>query len=63
MNQTAVAYVRVSTQEQVQHGVSLDALEDRVRAYARMQGLEVVAFVREEGVSASKALATRPGGQ
>jgi len=59
----AVAYVRVSTQEQAQHGVSLDAQEARIRAYCLMAGLDLVAVVREEGVSASKPLGTRPGGQ
>jgi DNA invertase Pin-like site-specific DNA recombinase len=59
----AVAYVRVSTQEQAQHGVSLDAQESRIRAYAVLQGLHLVTFIREEGVSAAKALSSRPGGQ
>lgn len=61
--QPAVAYIRVSTQEQAQHGVSLEAQEARVRAYCLMADLHLVSVVREEGVSASKSLATRPGGQ
>lgn len=61
--EAAVAYIRVSTQEQAQHGVSLDAQEARIRAYADMQGLTLVAIIREEGVSAAKALSSRPGGQ
>lgn len=60
---SGVAYVRVSTAEQAQHGVSLDAQEERIRAYCTMAGLDLVAVIREEGVSGSKALATRPGGQ
>lgn len=60
---TAVAYIRVSTQEQAQHGVSLDVQEARIRAYAEMQGLAIVAVIRDEGVSAAKALSSRPGGQ
>src|SRR5438132_14410555 len=63
MKEAAVAYVRVSTTEQAQHGVSLDAQEERIRAYCKMAGLDMVAVIREEGVSGSKALATRPGGQ
>ncbi len=59
----AVAYVRVSTDEQAQHGVSLDAQEERIRAYCTMAGLQLVGLVREEGVSAGKPLATRPGGE
>jgi len=58
----AIAYARVSTEEQAREGVSLDLQEARIRAYCQMQGLELVAVVREEGVSASKPLASRPGG-
>ncbi|MFS8544027.1 MAG: recombinase family protein [Limnochordales bacterium] len=59
----AVAYVRVSTAEQASEGVSLDAQEERLRAYCTLQGLELVELIREEGVSASKPLAERPGGK
>lgn len=58
----AIAYVRVSTEEQAQHGVSLDAQEERVRAYCTMAGLELVAVLREEGVSGAKPLGARPRG-
>lgn len=56
-------YARVSTVEQATYGVSLQAQEERLRAYAAANALEVVAVVREEGVSAFKPLAERPGGQ
>lgn len=58
----AVCYVRVSTEEQAREGVSLDAQTERLEAYCKLTGLEVVKLIREEGVSASKALAKRPGG-
>lgn len=58
----AVLYIRVSTDEQARHGVSLDAQEERLRAYCTMRGLEVAAVIRDEGVSAFKHLDTRPGG-
>lgn len=58
----AAAYVRVSTAEQAREGVSLEAQEERVRAYCTMAGLQLVAVLREEGVSASKPLASRPAG-
>src|SRR5262245_57091471 len=58
----AVAYVRVSTEEQAREGVSLDAQEARLRAYCAAAGLELVTLVREEGVSGSIPLAERPGG-
>ena len=59
---SAVAYVRVSTQEQALEGVSLAAQEEKVRAYCTLAGLELVRVYREEGVSASKPLANRPEG-
>ena len=58
----AVAYIRVSTEEQARGGVSLEAQEEKVRAYCTLAGLELVRIYREEGVSASKPLATRPEG-
>lgn len=62
-NNLAAAYVRVSTDEQVRGGVSLEAQEERLRAYCLASGLELVQLVREEGVSGAKALDTRPGGK
>jgi DNA invertase Pin-like site-specific DNA recombinase len=59
----AVCYIRVSTEEQSREGVSLSSQDERLRAYCRMAGLDLVEVIREEGVSASKKLSTRPGGQ
>ncbi len=58
----AIAYIRVSTNEQATEGVSLDAQRARVEAYAAFRGLELVEVVVDAGVSASKPLAARPGG-
>jgi DNA invertase Pin-like site-specific DNA recombinase len=58
----AVCYLRVSTEEQARHGVSLAAQEEKLIAYCRLSGLESVAMLREEGVSGSKPLGARPGG-
>lgn len=58
----AVCYLRVSTEEQARHGVSLAAQEEKLIAYCRLSGLEPVAMLREEGVSGSKPLGNRPGG-
>ena len=58
----AIGYVRVSTQEQATTGVSLDAQEARIRAYATMRGLDLVAVVVDAGVSGAKALEERAGG-
>jgi len=59
----AVLYIRVSTEEQATGGVSLNDQEEKLLAYCKLQGLEAVKVIREEGVSAGKPLATRPGGQ
>jgi site-specific DNA recombinase len=55
----AVGYVRVSTEEQAREGVSLDTQEAKIRAYATAKDLELVAVIRDEGLSA-KTL-ERPG--
>ena len=62
MKQAAVGYVRVSTRDQADNGCSLAAQEARIRAYCELQGLALVAVIREQGVSGSKPLACRSGG-
>ena len=57
-----VGYARVSTEEQADAGVSLAAQEAKLRAYCALRDLELVAFVVDAGVSASKPLAARAGG-
>jgi len=47
----AVGYVRVSTDEQVAEGVSLENQEARIRAYAESQDWELAQIYREEGYS------------
>ena len=54
-----VAYVRVSTEDQADRGVSLAAQESRIAAYATALGLDVAEVVRDAGASA-KTL-DRPG--
>lgn len=58
----AVLYIRVSTADQAEHGVSLDAQRERLSAYAVACGLDVVAVVREEGISGTIPLSDRPEG-
>lgn len=55
----AVGYVRVSTQGQAEDGVSLDAQEAKVRAWAELNGAEPVIF-RDEGISGKRS-DNRPG--
>jgi site-specific DNA recombinase len=42
-----VGYCRVSTETQADRGVSLDAQEERLRAYAKAMGIHLAAVVRE----------------
>jgi DNA invertase Pin-like site-specific DNA recombinase len=59
----AIGYVRVSSEEQSREGVSLDAQTARLEAYAKAAGLELVEVIREEGVSGSVPLKSRPAGR
>lgn len=59
----AWAYVRVSTQEQVSEGVSLDEQQRRIRGRALELGVEIERTFIEEGVSGSTALYRRPQGE
>jgi site-specific DNA recombinase len=52
-------YVRVSTEEQVREGVSLNAQEKKIRAYAEIHDLELVEIIRDEGYSGKDL--ERPG--
>ena len=58
----AIAYTRVSTEEQAREGVSLAAQRKRLRAYVTAQGLTLVEVFEDEGVSAAKPLVRRPQG-
>jgi site-specific DNA recombinase len=55
-----LGYVRVSTTEQAEEGVSLDAQTTKLRDYARLHDLELVDVVADNGVSA-KRTTNRPG--
>ena len=54
-----VGYLRVSSEAQVERGVSLDAQETRLRAYCAAHGLELVRIETDAGISAKK-MANRP---
>lgn len=58
----ALIYVRVSTVEQADHGVSLQAQTAQTTGYAAYKGFNVIEVISEQGVSGSVALAERPGG-
>jgi site-specific DNA recombinase len=48
----AAIYIRVSTQDQVQHGFSLDAQQDSLQNYAKAMGYDLFKIYRDEGKSA-----------
>lgn len=56
-------YVRVSTTEQANGGLSLDTQRQQITGYAMMKGWQIAAFFVEAGVSGSIPLAERPEGQ
>jgi site-specific DNA recombinase len=55
----AIGYVRVSTEQQVNDGVSLDAQTAKIRAYCDLYGIELVGIEVDAGESASTL--SRPG--
>jgi DNA invertase Pin-like site-specific DNA recombinase len=56
----AIGYVRVSTEGQAQDGVSMDAQEAKVRAWADLNGAESVTVFTDAGISGKRA-DNRPG--
>ena len=59
----AVGYIRVSTTEQAEEGVSLEGQETAVRAYCSMRGIQLVELINDAGISAGKPLHRREGGR
>lgn len=51
----AVIYTRVSTSEQAEEGVSLEAQLRKAKAYAELNDLRVVAAFSDEGISGTRA--------
>lgn len=54
------AYIRVSSQEQKLHGLSLAAQEQKLMEYAEQHNMRIVEWYRDEGVSARKLIRKRP---
>lgn len=53
-------YVRVSTQEQKLHGLSIDAQKMKLTEYAEKNRMKIVGWYIDEGVSGKKLICKRP---
>lgn len=60
MKEKIACYIRVSTQEQVMHGLSLDAQRDKLKDYAQTHNLDIVDWYEDEGISGRKLIKKRP---
>ena len=56
----AALYIRVSTEEQARHGLSLGDQRESLLAYAADNGMEVVGVYEDAGISARKPYKQRP---
>lgn len=54
------AYIRVSTQEQKMHGISLEAQVQKLEEYAEKHNMKIVEWYKDEGVSGRKLIKKRP---
>lgn len=54
------AYIRVSTQEQKLHGLSLDAQRAKLEEHAEKNNMKIVEWYVDEGVSGRKLIKNRP---
>src|SRR5271169_2752133 len=59
---TALGYVRVSTDEQAERGLGLEAQRQRIRAYCEMKGLHLATIFEDPGLSGGKPLGSRSAG-
>ncbi|WP_053961239.1 recombinase family protein [Sulfobacillus thermosulfidooxidans] len=57
----AVGYVRVSTEEQRDGGLSLGAQREAIEAFAKSQGYHLLDIIEDAAVSGAKDPASRPG--
>ena len=54
------AYIRVSTQEQALHGLSIEAQTETLDSWAKEHGLRIVDHYVDAGISARKSMTKRP---
>jgi len=63
MKTEAIGYVRVSTREQAESGLSIEAQIRRITQYCEFKELKLKEIIRDENVSAGIPLSQREGGQ
>ena len=55
----AYGYIRVSTEDQVKEGISLDAQKEKIKAFSVVNNLNLIEIISDEGVSGKNM--DRPG--
>jgi DNA invertase Pin-like site-specific DNA recombinase len=60
--QDALGYIRVSSEEQADSGLGLEAQRQPIAAYCDLKGLRLVEVFEDPGISGGKPLASRPAG-
>lgn len=58
----AIGYIRVSSEDQADSGLGLEAQRQRIRAYCESKGLHLAEIFEDPGISGGKALSSRPAG-
>lgn len=56
-----IGYIRVSTEQQVESGLGLEAQSNAIREWAKKGNYEISEMYRDEGLSGTLALDKRPG--
>ena len=58
----AICYIRVSSEEQADSGLGLEAQRQRIAAYCNLKVLHLAEVFEDPGISGGKPLASRPAG-
>lgn len=58
----AIGYIRVSSEEQADSGLGLEAQRQRIETFCKMKGLELTEVFEDPAVSGGKPLSSRPAG-
>src|SRR5262249_9520397 len=58
----ALGYIRVSSEEQADSGLGLEAHRQRISAYCALKELHLAEVFEDPGISSGKPLASRPAG-